>query len=111
MDPIRLVVVEDDEVALLRVEGVFGDEGFSAEIPSLKLDRDLSARFPGRAGRNQEVVNQICRGIESSSGPMILSLDLDLQLTETRADVRRQTEQVLGMEIPGSIDRQVDGLL
>jgi hypothetical protein len=111
MDPIRLVVVEDDEDALRRVDNVFGDDGCNVEIPTLRLDRDLSIHFTGGPDEAEEVVNRICGGIMATNGPMILSLDLDLGLSEKRAEVRRQTEQVLGMEIPGSIERQVDGLL
>lgn len=110
MDPIRLVVVEDDDDAHIRVNGVFGEDGCSAKIPTLRLDRELSIRFT-EPGKGQDVVNEICRGLEAIHGPMVLSLDLDLGLSETRADVRRRTELVLDMEIPGSIDRQVDGLL
>jgi hypothetical protein len=116
MDQTRLVVIEDSGKGHIVINQLFGKDGLSEAIPNLQLDRELSLPFTEQIPEeNRATLDRVRKALDSCQGPMLLALDLDLGLGEEsgkiRGAVRQLTEEKLGREIPGEIDRQVDGLL
>lgn len=113
MKPVQCLLVEDNGRAQDLVRMFFGPNGSPAGLPGLQLNHALLRPFEGTPNTRKQTLLEIADATSNLSGPLILLIDFDLGLDnqDVRREVRELIERRIGRQLPGAIDRQMDGLL